>query len=943
MIEIYVDIPTSLLETIEGNYESRIVDAVEEGETCRINAEIALGGSWVQRKLDTYIDPDILITRSIADIREPDSRSSEWTKTIELPGSKTNNIIFSHLFEVEQNITSTVQFTPDFNPNLKANIIIYCDGIEQMRGFLRLISIKVDDSTHIKYEVSCHGQSADFFTTIAERKLNELNFDEYNHTLSSGGVVDSWATQIYKNGSPQAFAYGEGYVYAMIDKGVSKVQNITNFPVTSMTPCLYAKTVVDKIFTNAAYTFTNDSYFNNANFKRLIVTPPNGLSLAAATIVGRQFQASRITTAQTVTIGNKLIFQNDSTSGNFDNGNNYNPTTGEYTSPIAGDFVFGAELIAVFTPDPGFLNVILEYGLYVNGKIKDVTWENIDFSAPLTHTSTITFNDIIVQAGDVVSIRFKGLFDTVGQEYLRNVDFIFELQIGSYFLNDQNATTFGYGDAIDFGSFLNSELKQSEILMSFVKMFNLYIEPDQDNPKMLRCVPRDDFYNGSQVDWTAKLDYSQAVDIVPMGELEANPYLFTYKQGTDESNKEYQENYQSTYGSRTYKVDNNFIKTEKKIETIFSPTQIKNYDNRQRNFVLSYVASEKDSDMRIFYYSGLQTGVSWRLYASVTAFSLRTTLPLTIHYDSLSNPTFDILFGMPKELGLGAGYKYGNSNLVNNFYYKFLTEITNKNSKLIRAYFRITLKDYLNLSFSDSYFFEGQYWRLNKIEDYNPNGDGVYLCEFLLQQFIESATITNKTVGSGTGGGQSEETYGDIYPSGRYQIRPGIRKVSIGRGESTGNGVFVGEGIVSSPTNTNNSGLGLTDVVFGTETNGSVALICEDFEVNKSDTLYVGNYEMYPSFLSGGSTQTVTANYTTTADDWLILCDTTAGSITITLPIPVSGKHYIFKKIAAAHSMIIDTADSSLIDGNATHTNNANNGFEWITNNGTNYYIISHQ
>jgi hypothetical protein len=41
--------------------------------------------------------------------------------------------------------------------------------------------------------------------------------------------------------------------------------------------------------------------------------------------------------------------------------------------------------------------------------------------------------------------------------------------------------------------------------------------------------------------------------------------------------------------------------------------------------------------------------------------------------------------------------------------------------------------------------------------------------------------------------------------------------------------------------------------------------------------------------------------------------------------------------------MIIDTADTSLIDGNATHTNNANNGFEWITNNGTNYYIISHQ
>ena len=87
MIEIYVTIPTGLLEQIEGAYESRILDGFEEGETCRINAEIALGGSWINRKLDTYIDPDILITRSIADIREPQTRESEYTKTIDLPGT----------------------------------------------------------------------------------------------------------------------------------------------------------------------------------------------------------------------------------------------------------------------------------------------------------------------------------------------------------------------------------------------------------------------------------------------------------------------------------------------------------------------------------------------------------------------------------------------------------------------------------------------------------------------------------------------------------------------------------------------------------------------------------------------------------------------------------------------------------------------------------------
>ncbi len=129
--------------------------------------------------LDTMGEIDIALTFSvedIADIREPESRESEWTKTIEIPGTSANNKIFSHLFEVEQTVYGT-----SFNPNVKADCIIYADGVEQLRGFLRLISIKVDDSTHITYEVTCHGQSADFFTTIAERKLNQLDFQRIRH------------------------------------------------------------------------------------------------------------------------------------------------------------------------------------------------------------------------------------------------------------------------------------------------------------------------------------------------------------------------------------------------------------------------------------------------------------------------------------------------------------------------------------------------------------------------------------------------------------------------------------------------------------------------------------------------------------------------------------------------------------------------------------------
>ena len=236
---------------------------------------------------------DILISKSIADIKSPETRSSEWTKTVVIPGTRANNKLFGHIFEVEQTIQGTTQFAPDFNPNKKADVVVLLDEIEQLRGFIRLIQINVLDSTDIQYECSLHGQTADLFTTIADRKLNVLNFSEYNHTLSSGSLIDSWDTTIYKNGSTQAFAYGEGYMYAMIDKGYSNTQNITQFEVSSMTPCLYAKTIVDKIFTNAGYSYTNDSFFNNARFKRLVIPPPNGLTVSAGVIEARKFQATK--------------------------------------------------------------------------------------------------------------------------------------------------------------------------------------------------------------------------------------------------------------------------------------------------------------------------------------------------------------------------------------------------------------------------------------------------------------------------------------------------------------------------------------------------------------------------------------------------------------------------------------------------------------------------
>jgi len=50
--------------------------------------------------VDLSEDFDLLITRSIADIKNPEQRSSDWSKTAKIPGTKANNILFGNIFEV---------------------------------------------------------------------------------------------------------------------------------------------------------------------------------------------------------------------------------------------------------------------------------------------------------------------------------------------------------------------------------------------------------------------------------------------------------------------------------------------------------------------------------------------------------------------------------------------------------------------------------------------------------------------------------------------------------------------------------------------------------------------------------------------------------------------------------------------------------------------------
>lgn len=867
---------------------------------------------------------DLQITKSIADIREPQSRQSEWSKTIVIPGTKRNNKLFNQLFEVGKSIT---QF--QYNPNKKAPCLVLVDGAVHLQGFIRLTEVVLNDG-QVEYNATIHGQLADLFNDIKNLKLADLDFSEYNHVLNRDNVLNSWDTSIKVNNVDTAFEYGKGYVYSQIlPKKATQNNNIRFWRVDDHVPCLYAKTIVDKIFEGVGYKYTDDSFFNSDRFKRLIIPYTNtGFQNTETTQVNALYQA-QVSGSLTLNAGDILPTPNDSTGGNFDNGGNYNVSTYEYTAPQSGDFMFFVALSANFTytatdGDFGFCNFAVE----VNG----IPVGLINFQTQAV-SNVFTFEQIQgisvnLVNGDDVKIRL--------QDVSYNNILINSLNVtgDTYIFNKITADNYFFNNTLNFETFFEgTEYTQSELISNFIKMFNLYV--DATDSKTLRFVTRDEFYNGGQKDWSAKLDYDQPTTIIPMGDLQANPYIFTFKEGKDVDNTEYKAEYNRTYGDRIVRVDNDFVKEEKKIEVSFVPTLMR---QEQDKFYSVVDSKEKTGELRVLYYGGVQSTSAYKVYETTTTSVLPiTTYPLTLHIDSVSNMQLDLNFGTPKRVDVAMNLEYSNQNLVNEYYYRTISEIADKDSKLFKGYFRITKSDWVTLQFSDIYFFEGQYWRLQRIENYNPDIDGTYLCEFSLAKYYEPFSLIKKPIGINW-----QDTYGGGGAVGVNMNRTGqdYRGVYIGNNYG-GNGDNIVVGDLNNIGGTHNSVFGSQRVQLPQERENTTLIRCEDF-APQTDGFYFENYEMNANWLSGGKVVTTNTNYQVTKDDWLIVCDTSGGSITVTLPDATlyPSKMFTIKKVASNHSVTIET-EGGQIDGSPNHTITNNHGFDTVVSDGTNYLIIS--
>jgi hypothetical protein len=912
------------------------------------NVRLVCGGVSV----DLPSDFGILINKSIADIREPESRSSDWSKTFTLPGTKANNKLFTHLFDLNLSIrnTSATNFNPDFNPNLKADAILQVDEVTQIQGFIRLLGIKVNDLNQIEYECSMHGELADLFAKIADEKLINLDFSEYNHIISDTNIFNSWDTSIIKNGS--AFVnfsgnapIGDGYVYTWMDDGT--YADYKNLNTEDMTICLYAKTVVDKIFSGAGYSYTSGSFFNTPEFKRMVIPCPTRYPiLTQDAVADRTIDVKRSSDIVVLPL-DKIIFNAE----NSDPSNQYNTTTGVYTNDYSGIydlFFVNKATVSGLTNGDAYGSI---YELKINGNAARILYSEskIASAGSVTFDSILPVNFIYLNSGDTVELELQYVYNYTTNTFPA-LTYTYTQKTNSRFFNQIYDMGWGYNKPLDFAGFFTGDTKQREFLKWLFTMFNLYIEPT-DIDKTLTILPREEFYTNTVRDWTQKRDISQPLEIVPMGELDASKYLFTYAEGDDDDNNAYKQEFDRIYGDRTIVINNDFIKDEKKIEIGFQPTLIVKPVNEPDKYFAGNSTDNKDGKagkLRILQYAK-QNCISYTIYlgaktsASTPSTTTKTIYPYIGHFDTPLTSTYDINFGMPKYIGLPARTPITNNNLTNQYWSKYLQEITDKDSKIVKGKFYLTPGDMEKLSFRDLYFFDNNYFRLNKIEDYDPINPSVNICEFL---FLKAGPTFTATTGSVSGGGKNGNIFSGQEEYDPYDGANNQGKVIRDKGIALGQFNQAGDGIVAGDAVSNygraNAAFATSGTSFLPGSERSI-VIGEGVQNVQSDEIWLQGHLMTQENFSTNRIQ-LTAATTVTADLYkdIYIMDCTANT-TLNLPDAttcISKAYYVYKN-TSAHQLRIEPYEAQEIDDHDHYNLSQHYECVQIVSDGTQWRVIS--
>jgi hypothetical protein len=604
--------------------------------------------------LDTFQEESISLNYNIADVTDISKKNSSYSKTIQLPDTKNNRLVFTNIFNIE----NTSETTNDFDTNRKVKCWVLADSIIIFKGNLQLTNIVYDyeNNRHL-YEVIIYSDNDTLFKSIGDKLLSDLDLSRYDHSYNSDSIKKSWGLE---GGNAE---YTNGYFYPLIDYGFPLYKNTVNqtnpISFASFYPAVYTKIIFDQIFTEAGFSY-DSNFLNSDNFTETIIPFNNKnfkYTLSILLSNGNQtFIAGKSATSSFTLSGGwdaKYVASLKFDTDIFDPNGFYNTTSHFYenfnplgTQSINQNFTINFKFTTTnFKPNTVWVDsdddirIWCKRSMDINGNLNPSWGDNPTYDQIYNPSNQNYFRDILFNGGQGISLRnvvfvngnatltqlpnAPGGFSNWEIKGTVTTDFLIDQPLrqgeqvrffatrfhyfplvgpafadffvvpGGSVFSTIDANTALIDSFIQIKDILPTKVKQKDFLTSIFKMFNLYIEPSKELENHFIIEPRDQYYNRFLVakDWSNKLDLTESINSEILSNLQKKTNLFTYKADKDIYNTNYTTTTNEIFGQFEFELDNDFLSGENRIEPIFSPTPIDELKPTGTNIYLPIIAN----------------------------------------------------------------------------------------------------------------------------------------------------------------------------------------------------------------------------------------------------------------------------------------------------------------------------------------------------------------
>ena len=649
--------------------------------------------------LDLYKDEPIPLTLTIDNFTNVLENTSSYSLPMKIPGTKTNNKFFKHIY----NITADSSTGYLFNPHTRTPIILKENTIDTFSGYMELVNI-VKKGGAISYKIVLYSEAINLKDKLAELVMRDLDFSELNHSFNSLNIIDSWTGDLELDATLPADSFaGSGTTtdvckYPAVrwntntnyNSGLIKPDDMTDL----FRPWIKLKYILQMMFRASGFSFTS-TFFDSSDFDKLYIDFNKGWEQL-------YHQAGNFTTKNSLSVsypGNTLsIIEFDTIVNNYNivGSNFYDTSTNIFTVPIGTYFV---EMQWDITVATGSTEV--KFYTYMNG----LQYGYMGSAMPGDNIYEWWGAVVIpVVTGETITVRCKSLTP-------------FSLSSSSQVDYKAASETTKINDTLDG---YKGDTNQWEFFKGVIDMFKLVIMRDENDLTNLLIEPYKDWVNsGNLVDLSNKVDdknfkYSivnglaknlrfafaeDENDWITLNHNHPNDRKYSYNLTTDLELFDKKDNiievpeFASTYCSANSSLGGEFYVPA----IIANDTSQKNWENKWRILYDNGVVSLPTHELQVQSF----TKDEYLLFSPCDDYPISASNSLSYN------------FGVVNYSGPGG---YVLNGLYNVYWFRYIDELYHPDTRIIQVTAFLTATDIKTIKFNDIILIKNKKYRLSKID-----------------------------------------------------------------------------------------------------------------------------------------------------------------------------------------------------------------------------------